>query len=558
MLSSELLRIKTSRGKITPLFCTTDFENGANYELVNKLIVLFTNAQKNKQCKGDMLQKIKLLESEYDYKLVRGFVALLERRSVFGQLNSSTSIATPILIRQKLFEESSKQGLALSVAQRKDIIHQIATQMHISSDDVENIMWSDKDENLVLTRFDIINPKDLILWYNISLFQTLLFKCTRLEFYVKGGIHWKQVLRNVKRFGLMYNLEYYSNGNSDDDDSIKCILEGPLSLFKMTDRYGTSMAKLLPSIVGTPIWQISGSIMKKTDDGQKIYSFELSNDNTQEFLRQTMDSSCQYVDNAGNDDYVYDSSLEAAFAKRFHQHFDQNDKFGWKLSREPDPLIADGKAMIPDFLFERFEYKVYFEIVGFWTKEYLERKAAKLKTLFEGNEKNNDNHKNIDLLVAVNSELACSQIETISKDKIFTFKKEVSLKPILEYLKKIDTKIIKEKTDDTQIKLDENDLDLISIKEIAYEHSIPEAAALKIIHANYPGTYVIIDSYLISKEKITLVNNSLDGTSKFIKACIVMTSHKIPDSCHADLLSQLGYHVIWNDLDPNNATITKK
>ena len=29
-------------------------------------------------------------------------------------------------------------------------------------------------------------------------------------------------------------------------------------------------------------------------------------------------------------------------------------------------------------------------------------------------------------------------------------------------------------------------------------------------------------------------------------------------SCHADLLSKLGYDVIWNDLDPNNATINKK
>ena len=54
-----------------------------------------------------------------------------------------------------------------------------------------------------------------------------------------------------------------------------------------------------------------------------------------------------------------------------------------------NPLVADGKAMIPDFLFERFGHKVYFEIVGFWTKEYLERKAAKLEVLFDSNDKDN-------------------------------------------------------------------------------------------------------------------------------------------------------------------------
>ncbi|MCH9657987.1 DUF790 family protein, partial [archaeon] len=409
------------------------------------------------------------------------------------------------------------------------------------------IMWSDKDENLILTQFDIINTKDLILWYNLSLFQTLLFRCTRLEFCVKGGLHWKQVLRNVKKYGLMYNLEYYSE-NAPDDDSVNCTLEGPLSLFKMTDRYGTSMAKLLPSIVSTPTWKINGSIVKKTDDGPKIYSFELSHESAKEFLRSTIESPYH-----NDDDYVYDSSTESAFAKRFHQYFDQSDKFGWKISREPDPLIADGKAMIPDFLFERFGRKVYFEIVGFWTKDYLERKAAKLKVLFHDDE----NNKNIDLLVAVNSDLACSQIETISKDKIFTFQKDVSIKPILEYLKKIDDEIIEEKIH-AKIKLDEKNLDLISIAQVALENSLPEEAALKIILADYPDDYVVAGTHLISKEKIRNTCDNLDKVSKFVDACKILELQKIPDSCHADLLSKIGYDVVWEDLDPDHARISKR
>jgi predicted nuclease of restriction endonuclease-like RecB superfamily len=556
MLSSDLLRIKISRGKVMPLFCPSDFGNGTPYELANKMIVVFTNAQKNKQRKGDLLQKINLFESEYDYKLVRGLLSLLERRSIFSQLESSTTIATPSSVRQKLFEESSKQGLALSDSQRRSIVQTIADKMHISPDDVETVMWGDKDENLLLTRFDSIGPKDLILWYNLSLLQTLLFRCTRLEFYVKGGLHWKHVLRNVKKYGLMYNLEYCSD-DEDGEDSIKCILEGPLSLFKMTDRYGASMAKLLPSIVGTPTWKIGGSIAKNTDNGKKIYSFEMSNDSTQGFIRSRIESVPKSDNNVIDDGHVYDSTVEAEFAKKFYQHFDQGDEFGWKMSREPDPLIADGKAMIPDFLFERFGRKVYFEIVGFWTKEYLERKAAKLKVLFDGNDKNK-NKNCIDLLVAVNSELSCSQIETISKDKIFTFKKNVSIKPILEHLKKIDEKIVAEKIADTKIVLDDDNLDLVSVKQVAQKHAIPEDATLKIIDASYPDRYVELGSYMISKEKITAVGDSVAGISKFVEACAVFTSNHIPDSCHADLLSKMGYDVVWNDLDPNNATISKK
>ena len=547
MLSSELLRTRIYRGKITPLFCATSFGSDTDYVLASKMVSYFTNAQKDRCCKGDLLKEVGDLESQYDYKLVRGFFALLERRSVFEQINTSSTNATPAFIRQKLFEESSKQGWALSDTKRRQVIQKVAKQLHISSSDIEIIMWGDKDENLILERFDVINPKDLILWYNLSLFQTLLFKCAKLEFYVKGGLYWKQVLRNVKKYGLMYSLEYHKEDGSDKGDSIKCSLEGPLSLFKMTDRYGTSMAKLLPSIVGTPDWSVSGSIVKKMDDGKKIYSFELSNKSTKDILRQIIQSS-QHNDNSD----AYDSVTEAEFAKKFYQHFDQNDKFGWKISREPDPLIADGKAMIPDFLFERFGRKVYFEIVGFWTREYLERKAAKLKVLF------GDENKNIDLLVAVNSELTCSQMTAISTDKIFTFEKTVSIKPVLEHLKKIDAEIVEEKIH-TKIKLDDTDRDLLSIKRIALENSLPEAATLKILLADYPNNYTEVKGHLVSKKRISVIKGKLDdGVSKFVDACKILTLQKIPDTCHAELLSIMDYDVIWKDLNPDNAKISKR
>ena len=100
-------------------------------------------------------------------------------------------------------------------------------------------------------------------------------------------------------------------------------------------------------------------------------------------------------------------------------------------------------------------------------------------------------------------------------------------------------------------------MDLISIKQVADNYSIPEETALKILHANYPD-YVTSESYMISKQKADEINDSLCGISKFVEACMLLTSHKIPDSCHADLLSKLGYDVIWADLDPYNAKIIKK
>ena len=59
---------------------------------------------------------------------------------------------------------------------------------------------------------------------------------------------------------------------------IACSIDGPLSVFKLTDRYGTAIAKLLPSVVSAETWSIRAWIVRKTmSAGKKIYEFEMSN-----------------------------------------------------------------------------------------------------------------------------------------------------------------------------------------------------------------------------------------------------------------------------------------
>ena len=75
---------------------------------------------------------------------------------------------------------------------------------------------------------------------------------------------------------------------------------------------------------------------------------------------------------------------------------------------------------------------------------------------------------------------------------------------------------------------------------------------------NYPEHIVVNDLYMISKEKTVSIKKMLGMIHKFTEACNILDANKIPELGHADFLSKLGYNVIWNDLDPNNATITEK
>ena len=474
MLPSELLRARTSRGRIYPMFCSVGgADTGAGgddgggpkggasaaaaadteRELASALISRFEDASASGTSRGELNRTISGMEPDHDYKLVRGLRTLLERRSSFvtQRPGSCPPGLDPYDVRRALFTESSAAGLATSSAKRDAIIRKAADACGIQPPDVPRVMWADMEENQTLERFDAISVGDLLLWYNMSLAQTLLFGCTRMEFYVSEGPYWKDILRAVKARGLMYVLEPGDgagkrkgggSGSSSKEGKapLRCILEGPLSVFKMTTKYGTAFARLLPVITRTPSWWIDATISRKTPGGVKLYRFEMASDSAHAHLRGV-----EYGPRHGTDadPQQYDSAVEQKFADILYTHLGRGDPLGWRMTREPGPLISGNKAMLPDFVFERLGRRVYLEIVGFWTPDYIRRKFAKLRDMLlvepaaagkggPGAGPEAGGAGGIDMLVGIDSSLLCSQAsEVAGLPGVFMFDKDVSVKPIL-------------------------------------------------------------------------------------------------------------------------------
>ncbi len=554
MLPSDLLRTRTSRGRIIPLLCAAHAEETAEYELACKITSEFARAYEQKCTKGELLARVSELESTYDYKLVRGLCTLLERRTTFEMASvGSSSATTPVSIRQTLFAESARVGLATSDEARSAIIQRAADLHGMTSPEISEMMWADLDSNLCMTEFGSISPEDLLMWYNMSLVQTLLFRCTRLEFFIDEGTYWKDVLRAVKMRGLMYTLDVTGRDDDDDNSTIRCTLEGPMSIFKMTDRYGTTFAELFPIITRTPAWEISGSIMKRTPSGKKVYSFEMSSAETRDYIRNIL----EYRQPSAGAAATYDSTTEQKFAKILYQHFDQNDPLGWRITRESEILVAGHRAMIPDFVFERLGRKVYFEIVGFWTPDYINKKIAKLRELLATYDA--DGAGNLDLVVAVDSSLPCSQItEMVGRNGVFTFGRDISIRPIIEYLQGIDRIISRDMTAGMP-RLDKNDMraEMLSIRDVALRYMVPEDIVPEVVERSGSKGYVRAGQYMFSAKRTAEISEMLHDTKRFVDACSIMESEGIPDSCHADLLAELGYDVMWPDLNPENATIKR-
>ncbi|HZT36245.1 MAG TPA: hypothetical protein VFA15_10015, partial [Nitrososphaera sp.] len=68
----------------------------------------------------------------------------------------------------------------------------------------------------------------------------------------------------------------------------------------------------------------------------------------------------------------------------------------------------------------------------------------------------------------------------------------------------------------------------------------------------------VAGTHLVSKAKVDSLRPLLAGISKFTDACAVLAQNEIPEPCHAELVSKLGYDVVWQSIDPDSAVIVKR
>ena len=77
----------------------------------------------------------------------------------------------------------------------------------------------------------------------------------------------------------------------------------------------------------------------------------------------------------------FDSSLE----RRLHEEFTGlargDSAHGWRMEREPEPILCGETILIPDFALTRGDRRVYLEVAGYWSAAYRERKRRKLAAL---------------------------------------------------------------------------------------------------------------------------------------------------------------------------------
>ncbi len=495
MLTSDLLATRTYKGKIEPVYAVPDQENlkisGSVTDLFQKHVG---------KTYGELIGEIEGIE-ELHYRLIRGLAQILERRCVIG-----TDAATePAIARRTVFEEC--RGAVADMKERKEVIGRAARKLSFEPDVLEKALWADMEENLIIKEFQAITPEDLLRQYNLSLTQTLLFRATGMEIEIEDN--YQHVFRKIKQQGLMYSIQ---DG--------KIYLDGPVSLFKMTERYGTALAKLLPIIMKCSRWSLKASILRKTTQGKRIYEFNLD-DSKRIFPAETSDSE------------TYDSAIEREFSSLGFN--------GWQVRREPVVLKAGQYAFIPDFSLERNGISIYTEIIGFWTPEYLKNKIQKINMLKEKEH----------LILLVDKNLACSGSEFRTDNLIF-YDGKIPYLEILKILRRYEEKQLTEEVEKlryTEIALEGS---VISLCETAEKYNVSTDAMKAAVKQN--DGYLLIGDQLVSSQILEVIGREMDGVKKHSEALDIFGKYGIKSQQVFDIL---GYKVKWNGLDPENAEIVK-
>jgi predicted nuclease of restriction endonuclease-like RecB superfamily len=516
MLPSNLLVVWKRKGEILPRYAK--FSND-NLEAATSLIETY-KAHVGEKKKILKAQVTDLENKGYEYRFIRGLALLLDRKGTF----TCNSKINPVDLRRKIFQATGKVGLPTTTEKRERIIESAASEMGLTTEKFEEYLYADLDDELILEKFSPPSAKELLEQYNLSLSQTLLFDSTELTFTASGS--WQSLFYFVKKLGLIYEV-YRDNG-------LHVKIDGPASLFKLTKRYGISIAKLLPVIVANPEWAITAKILWKYTN--EICNFKIeSQKHGALFKKPNLPSE------------TYDSVAEESFAQQF-----QAVRSGWTLKREPEPVPAGTQVIIPDFSLERAGVKIYVEIVGFWTEEYILRKAEKLKQV------------EAKMLLLVNEALVCEKLTALEKRPQLNFiyyQDKIPLASILRYLE-----AAFEGVKDREIKFLENlsvkfTEPVVSYDEFAARIGISIEAAKAVLTVNPPLGYVAMPNILVSKEKLIQVNKPIEeclkqsGKLPLTEAIRLIENEGVSDaSC---VLTQLGYKITWRGINSEQAEVSK-
>ncbi len=236
MLTGKLVRVRHARNKLVPLY--VEPADQGLLALAEQLLLAYRSAPG--RTRGEIAEDLSDLIPEGPRGLLpAGLAKLLEDRCEF----EVTADHPPDELREAVFKvaalgraEAAKAGVPFD---RNAVLSEVAGQLSLTltPEQIDRSLFADLKDEQRVQAFDDISADHLLNRYNVALAQAVLLRCTAMEvrIWAETPARFRQLFRAVKFHRLICTI-HETAGNSY---TLK--LDGPLSLFSSTNKYGLQL-----------------------------------------------------------------------------------------------------------------------------------------------------------------------------------------------------------------------------------------------------------------------------------------------------------------------------
>jgi predicted nuclease of restriction endonuclease-like RecB superfamily len=346
MLTADLAQSWYRKGKTAPRYIETADEGYLRD--AEALISIFDAHERRERA------ELEAALDEYvgtgtDYKIMRGLIKLLMDRCAF---ETATKIE-PLEIRRALFLKARElHPLGADTEARAETLKSVALELDCAPEELLAGLYADLPDKQRLVEFERLSAGELLDLYNLAQAQALLYRCVEMRLWVapQAPEDYRKLFGAIKAYRLIHTVK----GNAAEGYEIR--LDGPVSMFHRSQKYGIQMAVFLPALLLCANWRLRAEITLKPGgrDGATSAHFEM--DSQQHQLHSS---------------HLPAVPLENRAQETLMEKWADYDS-AWTIERSSEVIDLGESAFIPDFVIRHADgAEVYLEVLGFWTPRHL-------------------------------------------------------------------------------------------------------------------------------------------------------------------------------------------
>src|SRR5581483_2391736 len=243
MLTGSLVRVRHARNRVVPVYAKV--HDPANLALAERLIDLYSGQEW--RSRGEIQDDLTAVFGDAPLSfLQQGLAKLLEDRCEFEVVAGHP----PDKLRDAVFAAAAAARRA-GPFDRTAVLAAVAADLSMSPEEVEGGLFADLKSEQRLCKFQDVTPERLLERYNVALAQSVLLRAIGVVVDVRGETpaRLRRLFRLVKFHRLVCDIERPGPGH------LRLKLDGPLSLFTATQKYGLQLALFLPVVLSCRDWE---------------------------------------------------------------------------------------------------------------------------------------------------------------------------------------------------------------------------------------------------------------------------------------------------------------